>query len=183
MSQHEPPRRKKTRGIFQLGVRSDVLGGIREPLSLLPSGRHQSTTGPNQELYTNKQMIWRFNTQQVRGTPADCDAKRVGEATRGSQNQSSLAEISKRRLSKNLQIAVPTRFFPTGSAQERPKDFQHPPKSFPNPSKIDPRSIPKPFWSPSCTHAGKKIDLERPKSGQEAPKSSQKTTQTVPNPS
>ena len=124
-----------------------------------------------------------FNTLEGLATPAHCDAKRVGEATRGSQNQSSLAEISKRRLSKNLQIAVPTRFFPTGSAQERPKDPQHPPKSFPNPIKIDPESIPRPFWSPSCTHAGKKIDWERPKSGQEAPKSAQKATQTVPNPS
>ena len=147
---------------------SMALGGTCEPLSVGPSAQ------------TSKKAV---SNHAGGGTPAHCDAKRVGEATRGSQNQSSLAEISKRRLSKNLQIAVPTRFFPTGSAQERPKDPQHPPKSFPNPSKIDPRSIPKPFWSPSCTHAGKKIDLERPKSGQEAPKSAQKTTQTVPNPS
>ena len=166
MSQHSAPRPKNRK-------KTIVLGGMREAQ---PEG-----ASLRKSPWGNRGI----NLQHAEGseTPAHCDAKRVGEATRGSQNQSSLAEISKRRLSKNLQIAVPTRFFPTGSAQERPKDFQHPPKSFPNPSKIDPRSIPKPFWSPSCTHAGKKIDLERPKSGQEAPKSAQKTTQTVPNPS
>ncbi len=47
---------------------------------------------------------------------------------------------------------------PSQVLQSFPKSSQ-----IPNPSKIEPKSIQKPSWRPSWTHAVKKIDFERPK--------------------
>ena len=60
---------------------------------------------------------------------------------------------------------------------------KNPPKTLPKPSQIDSKSILRDSWSPSWTHARKKLDLEHPKHGQEAPKSAQETSKTAPNPS
>ena len=57
------------------------------------------------------------------------------------------------------------------------------PKSSPNPPKTLPNSTQKAFWSPSWSHAWKKLYFERPKYEQKSPKSGPKRPQTVPTPS
>ena len=64
-----------------------------------------------------------------------------------------------------------------------PKIGPNPLKTLPNPPKIDPKSTQKASWSPSWTNLLTKLDFERQKNAQEAPKSAQERPQTVPNPS
>merc|ERR1711985_133727 len=46
--------------------------------------------------------------------------------------------------------------------------------------KINPKSIQKPSWSPFWINALQELDFERPRNGQEAPKSDQNTPQSAP---
>ena len=64
-----------------------------------------------------------------------------------------------------------------------PRPSQIIPKSSQILRKIDPKSIQKPSWSPFWANALQKLDFERPRNGQEAPKSDQKTPQSAPTPS
>ena len=68
-----------------------------------------------------------------------------------------------------------------------PKSFVNPSQTLPKPSqnraKIEPKSIQKASWSLSWINALKKLAFERPKNGQEGPKSAQETPQTLPDPS
>ena len=64
-----------------------------------------------------------------------------------------------------------------------PRSSQILPKSSQILRKIDPKSIQKPSWSPFWINALQKLDFERPRNGQEAPKSDQKTPQSAPTPS
>ena len=64
-----------------------------------------------------------------------------------------------------------------------PRPSQIVPKSFQILRKIDPKSIQKPSWSHFWANALQKLDFERPRNGEEAPKSDQKTPQSAPTPS
>ena len=64
-----------------------------------------------------------------------------------------------------------------------PRPSQMLPKSSQILGKIDPKSIQKPSWNPFWINVLQKLDFERPRNGQEAPKSDQKTPQSVPTPS
>ena len=83
-----------------------------------------------------------------------------------------------------LQILPPSR--PKSKpklVQILPRPSQILPKSSQILRKIDPKSIQKPSWSPFWINALQKLDFERPRNGQEAPKSNQKTPQSAPTPS
>ena len=67
--------------------------------------------------------------------------------------------------------------------QTLPRPSQIVPKSSQILRKIDPKSIQKPSWRPFWTNALQQLDFERPRNGQEAPKSDQKTPQSAPTPS
>ena len=69
------------------------------------------------------------------------------------------------------------------ASQTLPKPSQNPPKTIPKSSKSDSKSTPKASWSSCWTNVSKRYDFERPKNGQHAPKSVQKTPQSGPNPS
>ena len=80
--------------------------------------------------------------------------------------------------------------FPPNSSKIHPKFGANPPKTFlnppgipPNPSQNRPKIDQKPSWSPFWINALQKLDFERPRNGQEAPKSDQKTPQSAPTPS
>ena len=69
------------------------------------------------------------------------------------------------------------------ASQTLPKPSPNPPKTIPKSSESDSKSTPKASWSSCWTNVSKRYDFERPKNGQHAPKSVQKTSQSGPNPS
>ena len=83
--------------------------------------------------------------------------------------------------STHFQIFPPIRLkFILKLAQILPRPSQILPKSSQILRKIDPKLIQKPSWSPFWINALQKLDFERPRNGQEAPKRDQKTPQSVP---
>ena len=122
-------------------------------------------------------------------TPVHCDAKRVGEASRGSleyKMSSGNLQGKLRRRSRYLQ------------PQNWPKSSQDPPKILPRPSPNPPRSLPKPLQNrsrrPLGDHFGpmlyksfiskaQKMAKKRPRAPKRGPRWSQTSPKWSPRPS
>ena len=160
--------------------------GIREASS---EGRSPSQGGLVRE-FGRKVRVVIIQHAGGSGTPAHWDAPRGFARQRGGPDIKSFSELSDDVLVRIGHTNPEKDFFRVAFAFGFSKSIQIPskpsenfPKTFPEPSKIHPKSTQKAFWTPSWPHARKKLNSEEQKIDQKPAKSAQRTPQSAPTPS